>query len=81
VAVALLPRRADVIGLAACAGAVLIALQLGAGYWFYLYIVWFFAPALVALLGRYEELLDGIGAQRLRAAHEHTHQPGVLVGG
>jgi hypothetical protein len=79
VAVALIRRREDVVGLAACAAALLIALQLGAGYWFYLYIVWFFAPAIVALFGRYEELLDGVGAQRLRAAHQHTHQPRVLV--
>ena len=52
VAVALVPRRRDVIGLAALAAAVLIALQLGVTHWFYLYIVWFFGPVMVALLGR-----------------------------
>ena len=52
VAVAFVPRRRDVIGTAALAGAVLIALQLGATYWFYLYVVWFFPLALVALIGR-----------------------------
>jgi hypothetical protein len=30
---------------------VLIALQLGVTHWFYLYIVWFLGPALIALLG------------------------------
>jgi hypothetical protein len=50
--VAVLPRRRDVIGLAALMGAVLIALQLGATYWFYLYIEWFFPLALVALIAR-----------------------------
>jgi hypothetical protein len=50
--VAVLPRRRDVVGLAALAGAVLIALQLGITYWFYLYVVWFFPLALVALIGR-----------------------------
>ena len=81
VAVALAPRRPDVIGLAACAAAVLIAVQLGVTYWFYLYIPWVFAPAAVALFGRHEQLLDRVGPQRLRAAHEHAHQPRVLVGG
>jgi len=52
VAVAVIPRRRDVYGVAALAGAVLIALQLGATYWFYIYVVWFLPLALVALIGR-----------------------------
>jgi hypothetical protein len=52
VAVALVRRRRDVVGLGALAAAVLIALQLGITHWFYLYIVWFFGPLMVALLGR-----------------------------
>jgi hypothetical protein len=52
---ALLPRRRDIIGLAALAAAVMIALQLGITYWFYLYIVWFFPVVMVALLGRFAE--------------------------
>jgi len=55
VALALLPRRADVVGLAAAAAAILVAVQLGADHWFYLYIPWFFAPLIVALLGRFGE--------------------------
>ena len=51
-AVAVLPRRRDVVGLSALAGAVLIALQLGATYWFYIYIVWFLPLALVAFIAR-----------------------------
>jgi hypothetical protein len=51
VAVAFLPRRRDLVGLCALATAVLIALQLGVTHWFYLYIVWFLGPALIALLG------------------------------
>ena len=46
-----LQRRDDPLSLAAAAGAVLIAVQLGVTYWFYLYIPWFFAPAAVAFLG------------------------------
>jgi hypothetical protein len=55
VVVALVPRRRDVVGLAALAGAVLIALQLGATYWFYLYVIWFLPLALVAFIGRDQE--------------------------
>jgi len=51
-ALALLPRRADLVGLAACAAAILIAVQLGIDHWFYLYIPWFFGLAMLALLGQ-----------------------------
>jgi len=51
VAVAFLPRRRDLVGLGALTAAVLIALQLGITHWFYLYIVWFYGPLMVALLG------------------------------
>ena len=48
-----LPRRKDVIGLAAASAAILIAVELSLTYWFYLYLVWFFPPLMLALLGRY----------------------------
>jgi hypothetical protein len=51
VAVAFLPRRRDVVGLSALAAAVLVALQLGVTHWFYLYLVWFLGPVLIAFLG------------------------------
>lgn len=51
---AVLPRRADVVGLAAACAAVMIAVQLGIDHWFYLYIPWFFGPLIVALLGNLE---------------------------
>ena len=54
-AVAILPRRFDLIGLAAAAAAVLIAVQLGVEHWFYLYIPWFFGLAILALLGSLSE--------------------------
>lgn len=50
--VAVVPRRRDVVTLAALAAAVLIAAQLGVTHWFYLYVVWFLPPVLLALLGR-----------------------------
>jgi hypothetical protein len=52
-AVAILPRRPDLIGLAATAAAVLIAVQLGIDHWFYLYIPWFFGLLILALLGQF----------------------------
>jgi hypothetical protein len=47
---AVVPRRRGLVGLAALCAAVLIALQLGASYWFYLYLVWFFPFVVLALL-------------------------------
>jgi hypothetical protein len=46
---AVIPRRRDAVQVAALAAAVLIALQLGAVHWFYLYVVWFAPLVLVAL--------------------------------
>ena len=52
--VALRPPAGDVARVAALAGALLIGTQLAAQHWFYLYIVWFFPLALVALAVRPE---------------------------
>ncbi len=51
-ALAVLPRRADLVGLAAACGAVMLAVELGIEHWFYLYIPWFFPLVMLALLGR-----------------------------
>lgn len=55
VVAALLPRRRDVIVVCALAAAVLIAVQLALGHWFYTYAVWFLPPLWLALLAQYEE--------------------------
>jgi hypothetical protein len=55
VGLAFVPRRRDIVGLSACAAAIIIALQAGVTHWFYLYIVWFFPLVLVALLAPYAE--------------------------
>ena len=52
---AVVPRRRDVVVLAALGAAVVIALQLGVTHWFYLYLVWFFPLVLVALLASHAE--------------------------
>ncbi len=46
-----LPRRRGLVEVAALAAAIMIAVELGLTHWFYLYIVWFFAPLSMALLG------------------------------
>ena len=50
-ALAFVPRRDDLVGLAAACAAVVIATQLGIDHWFYLYIPWFFPLVMLALLG------------------------------
>ncbi|HVP02937.1 MAG TPA: hypothetical protein VMT10_10245 [Solirubrobacteraceae bacterium] len=52
VGVAFIPRRDDLVGLAALSGAILLAFQLSTTYWFYLYLVWVVPVALIALIGR-----------------------------
>jgi hypothetical protein len=51
--VAFVPRRVDARAVAALGAAVLIALQLTATHWFYLYIVWFVPFVLVALFAEH----------------------------
>ncbi len=58
--VAFVPRRRDVVTVAALGAAVLIALQLGVTHWFYLYIVWFFPLVMVAVLGFYPERVGAL---------------------
>jgi len=65
VAVAFVPARRSFAQFAALAAAVLIAVQLTADHWFYLYIVWFFPPLIAALatlgIDREEHLVDRPG--------------------
>ncbi|CAN5180786.1 hypothetical protein BH20ACT16_BH20ACT16_00040 [soil metagenome] len=67
-ALAFVPRRRDIVGLAALSAAILIALQLGVSHWFYLYIPWFFGLVMIALLGRFAlvERVNENAAGRLR---------------
>jgi hypothetical protein len=53
IAVAFVPRRRDVLQVAALGAAVLLATQFVAVHWFFLYIVWFTPFLLVALFGEY----------------------------
>jgi hypothetical protein len=72
VALAAIPRRPDLVGLAAACAAVLIALQLGVEHWFYLYIPWFFPLATIALLGGSVDSHAGDGDHGEAARPERT---------
>jgi hypothetical protein len=80
-ALAVLPRREDTVGLAACAAAILIAVQLGIDHWFYLYIPWFFGLVMLALLGQINwdgpSLAPGLG--RADAASESARSSPLAV--
>jgi hypothetical protein len=52
IAVAVLPRRRDLVGVAALAAAVLVAVQLSLTYWFFLYLAWIAPLVFIALLCR-----------------------------
>jgi hypothetical protein len=60
---AFVPKRKTLVQVAALSAALLIALQLTAQHWFYLYIVWFYPLLLVAMTSR-EELRESAGSGR-----------------
>jgi hypothetical protein len=65
VAVAFVPRRRDLVSVAALGAAAMIALQLALDHWFYLYLVWFLPLSLFALLaGRSTGSIEVAGAGR-----------------
>lgn len=70
------PRRPALTQMAACGAAVLIALQLGLDYWFFLYVVWFLPLVLVALLGRYDDPEARQRAAEARAAGARSAEAG-----
>jgi hypothetical protein len=76
VAVAFVPRRRDLVSLAALSAAVLIALQLALDHWFYLYLPWFAPLVWVALLAPYGEgagrRTDSIDSARRGSAAART---------
>jgi uncharacterized BrkB/YihY/UPF0761 family membrane protein len=50
--VAVVPRRRSLPQIAALSAAILVAVQLTAEHWFYLYIPWFFGLVIVGLLAK-----------------------------
>jgi len=70
------PRRPSLAQTAACGAAVLIALQLGLDYWFFLYLVWFLPLVLVALLARYGDPYEPDPTAADRAAPPRSAEAG-----
>jgi hypothetical protein len=58
-AVAFVPKRRDLVTVAALGTAVLLAVQLVVEHWFYLYVPWFLPFLLIALLAREPEAERG----------------------
>lgn len=79
VAIAFVPRRDDLVGLAALAAAILVAVELSATYWFYLYIAWFAGPAIVAFIAR--PALSGLPVSRPRAEAPARSSPHAAAAG
>jgi hypothetical protein len=77
-AVMVIPRRRGLVEVAALAAAVIIALQLAASYWLYSYIVWFYAPLVVALFGAFPSELGRAVAVAVDARSE---SPPLAVAG
>jgi hypothetical protein len=85
VLVAFLPRLRTLPQIAALAAAILIALQLTAQHWFYLYIVWFFPLALAALVTAPARRREGDGpadrpADERRLREREHPAPAVSAG-
>jgi hypothetical protein len=69
-AVAFVPRQKTPVQVAALGAAVLIAFQLAASHWFYLYVVWFAPFVFVALFALHRTGDEGDARQEARAAEE-----------
>jgi hypothetical protein len=77
VALAVVPRRPDVVGLAAACAAIVIATQLGVEHWFYLYVPWFFGLVMLALLGRLSDPVAAPGPAGGGASESARSSPPV----
>jgi Glycosyltransferase family 87 len=77
-ALAVVPRRPDMVGLAAACAAVMLALQLGIEHWFYLYIPWFFPLVMLAVLGRLSDP-ESPPAQVVPSALARSNRPAAAV--
>jgi hypothetical protein len=75
IALAIVPRRDDLVGLAAACAAVMIATQLGVEHWFYLYIPWFFGLVMIALLGTPPSRAGVNGPTALQASQAQASAP------
>jgi hypothetical protein len=80
IGVMFVPRRRGVIEVAALGAALLIALQLGAGYWLYSYIVWYFPLVAVALFGTFPSELGYAVSAAVGERPEPDRAPLAIAG-
>ena len=66
VVVAFVPRHPDLRRLAALGAAILIAVEITATHWFYLYVVWFVPFLFVALFAAHERALPEEASEQVR---------------
>jgi hypothetical protein len=81
IAVMFVPARRGLIEVAALGAAILIALQLGAGYWLYSYIVWFFPLVAVAMFGSFPSEVGQALAAAVRDEPSVEATPVAIAGG
>jgi hypothetical protein len=79
VIVMFVPRRRNPVSVAALGAAILLAFQLAAGHWFYLYIVWFAPFALVALFAPYIPVTQPEAESALSTAQGRLPRPRSLL--
>ena len=72
---AFLPRRPDLRQIAALGAAILIAVELSATHWFYLYVVWFVPFVFAALFAAHDRTLPESGARRSQREREPEAVP------
>ncbi len=75
IALAIWPRRKSLIQVAALGAALIIALQLTATHWFYLYIVWFYPLLLVAMSCAEEEPGKLVSPEERASGPARSSQP------
>ena len=78
-AVMFVPRQRGLVQVAALGASILIALQIGAGYWLYSYIVWFFPLVAVALFGSFPSELGQAVAAAARGERSDEAPPVPVV--
>jgi hypothetical protein len=79
VLVAFVPRQKTPVQIGALGAAVLLAFQVAAAHWFYLYIPWFFGFVLVAIFARYSTGEPESAARRDEQLLDRT-RPAVVAG-
>jgi hypothetical protein len=74
--VALVPKRRSLVQVAALAAAVVIAFEMAADHWFYLYIVWFAPLVFVALFAPYDQVVGAPDEELL--AERYLAEPALV---